>query len=101
MGLLAALNHLVNFFSPAVVLALLLVLGTRCAVRSQPCAPGWLWQVGAQSLLGSVVLVGGTWLLERDGKMLTYSALVLVSASLQGWWLRRPAHIPAVDTNFP
>ena len=41
-----------------------------------------------QLLLGSAVLAAGLVLWGRDGKMLTYGALVLAGGSCQ-WWLQR------------
>jgi hypothetical protein len=75
--ILLFLGHVVAFIAPAVVVALLLWAGLRWrrAVRLGK---------GAQlaALIAAGVVVFG-----RDGRMLTYAALVLAQGSL-AWWLR-------------
>ena len=88
MDLLAALIHLLNFVAPAAALALLLVPGSRIFVKKQPSAPAWWAQAAMVFVIGCVVLLVGLWLLGRDGKVLTYAALVLATATCQ-WLLRR------------
>lgn len=90
MDPLDILNHLLNFVAPAAALALLLVLTS-----------GWIGPKGRPALsagsrfailfaVGVVVLAAGLLLWGRDGKMLTYAALVVGSATTQwillgGW----------------
>lgn len=88
MDLLAALNHLLNFAAPAAVLALLLVLGSRIFIRNSAPTIVWWAQAAIVFVVGCAVLLAGLWLLGRDGKVLTYAALVLASATCQ-WLLRR------------
>ncbi|MDD2545514.1 MAG: hypothetical protein PHI55_04430 [Burkholderiaceae bacterium] len=88
MGFLATLNHLLNFVAPAAALALALVLGARFGVSRMPLAPVWWAQLAIHFAVGCAVLLGGLVLLGRDGKMLTYAALVLAMASCQ-WLLLR------------
>jgi len=45
-------------------------------------------QWGVQAAVGAAVLLAGLWVFGRDGKMLTYAALVLAGASCQ-WLLQR------------
>lgn len=90
MDFLSALLHLLNFLAPAVCVPLLLWLPARLLMGRPAGAPRWWVQWLVQALLGTAVLVGGLLLLGRDGKMLTYAALVLVCASgqwvlLRGW----------------
>lgn len=87
MGLLGVANHLLNLAAPALFLALLLPLLAgwilpRTTVRWSRTA-----QAGMLFVAGLGVLVAGLWWWGQDGKMATYSAMVLVCASLQ-WWLR-------------
>ena len=81
------LNHLLNFMAPAVWLALLMPgLGRllwRGATRLHMGE-----QIGVQLVAGLLVLIAGLVLLGRDGAMLTYAALVLVTGVAQ-WWMQR------------
>ena len=88
MGLLALLNHGLNFLAPALWLALGLTLASRLFIRNRAAAPAVLAQLALLFVAGSAVLLLGLMVFGRDGKMLTYGALVLVSASTQGWLLR-------------
>ena len=90
MSPLDALNHLLNLFAPAAAMAVLLVWGGRLFLRQ--CHPlcAWWKQMLLQWLLGSMVLAAGMALWGHDGKMLTYAALVVATASgqwvlLRGW----------------
>jgi hypothetical protein len=64
-----------------------------CALSTRFLLRGWLLasrlsllkQTFLGGLLGTGVLVGGLWLWAADGKMATYSCLVLVCATAQ--WL--------------
>ncbi|MFT3812339.1 MAG: hypothetical protein QM740_03065 [Acidovorax sp.] len=84
---LAALNHLLNFAAPAVAVAVLLALLGRFFGKKQPAALAWYALAAINSIVGCAVLAAGLWWLGRDGKMLTYAALVLALAS--GQWLMR------------
>lgn len=88
VGLLNAANHLLNLFAPAAALAVLLVLGGRLCLRQCPSPHTVWWQMAVQAVLGGMVLVAGLALWGRDGKMLTYAALVLAGATCQ-WVLQR------------
>ena len=87
MGPLDILNHTLNFMAPAAAVALLLVLcGRLFGAQGSGMA---LWrQFATVFVVGLVVLVGGLALLGRDGKMLTYAALVVATASCQ-WIVAR------------
>ena len=88
MDLLTALNHLLNFAAPALVQAMVLVLGSRVFMKKTAAALSWWSQVAIVFVVGCGVLVAGLWWLGRDGKVLTYAALVLATATCQ-WLLRR------------
>lgn len=88
MTFFALLGHFANFVAPALVMAALLWAVPRLkrgarAVRYRP-AVEWSVLSGA----GVLVLLAGLVVFGRDGKMLTYAALVLAQGSL-GWWMRR------------
>ena len=86
------LNHLFNFMAPAALLAVLLVLLSRLFFRffrsKRPFAQAWWAQVAIVFIVNLGVLTAGLLLFGRDGKMLTYAALVL-SAALCQWLLLR------------
>ncbi len=84
----AFLGHLFNFAAPALFLALLLALGGRLLGPKGASALAWYAQAAINSVVGCAVLLAGLWWLGRDGRMLTYAALVLVCASCQ-WLLQR------------
>ena len=87
--LVGLINHFINLFLPAVWLASLMVLLHRLLFGRQRIAMRWqrqwLWLFGS----GAAVLLAGLLLLQRDGKMLTYTALALVVGAMQTWLLRR------------
>lgn len=89
MGFLATLNHTINFLAPALWLAVLLpvlarvFMGKKAAARTMPN------QIALHFVVGCTVLVLGLVLFGRDGKMLTYLAMVLVLASMQCLLSRR------------
>ena len=88
MGPLDALYHALNFMAPAAALAVLLVLGGRLIRSKAALALSWRAQVAINFVVGCAVLVAGLVVLGRDGKMLTYAALVLGCATCQ-WVLVR------------
>ncbi|RQO83785.1 hypothetical protein [Acidovorax sp. FJL06] len=87
MGPLDILNHLLNFMAPAAFVALALVLCGRLFGAKGGVVAGWR-QFAVIFAVGLVVLAGGLALGARDGKMLTYSALVVAAATCQ-WLLVR------------
>jgi len=88
MDFTAAAIHLLNFLAPAMCLPLLLWPMARLAFGRPAGAPRWWVQWGVQAAVGAAVLLAGLWVFGRDGKMLTYAALVLAGASCQ-WLLQR------------
>ncbi|MBS0292521.1 MAG: hypothetical protein JSS01_08380 [Proteobacteria bacterium] len=85
---LAALNHLLNFAAPAAALAVLLVLGCHLFMRNIAKTHDWVVPIAINFGVGCLALGVGLLLLGRDGRMLTYAALVLACASSQ-WLLLR------------
>ena len=87
MNFFALLGHVAGLIAPAVGIAAFLVLAPRLwrsrrAVRwSAKIEFQWLALAGIGVLLAGLVVFG------RDGKMLSYSALVLVQGSM-AWWNR-------------
>ena len=90
------LNHLLNFMAPALLVALLLATLSRLFsgfFGSKRALVQVLWaQLAINFIVGVVVLAAGLVLFGRDGKMLTYVALVIAMAVSQwcqlGGWKR-------------
>jgi len=90
MGPLDIFNHTLNFMAPAAALALALVLvlsGRFFGAPGGAGLSGWR-QFAVVFVVGLVVLGGGLLVWGRDGKMLTYAALVVGCATTQ-WVLLR------------
>jgi hypothetical protein len=85
-------NHLLNFIAPAAGVALLLVVLSRLSFgffrSKQPLAEAWWAQAAIIFIVGVGILIAGLMVFGRDGKMMTYAALVLGSAVCQ-WVLVR------------
>jgi hypothetical protein len=88
MGILALVNHVINFLAPALWLALLLPLLSRIFIRNKPVVRAISAQVAINFVVCSVVLGAGLVVFGRDGKMLTYLALVVLGATSQ-WFMSR------------
>lgn len=88
-----ALTHLLNFLAPACGVGLLMGVAEVLAHRRQGGGQGWMRQLAVawaqHTAVGGAVLMLGLALLERDGKMLTYVALVLSLGLLAAWRTRR------------
>jgi hypothetical protein len=86
MGPLDALWHLLNFFAPAVGVALATALMAKLVWRRELAAVSWrqlvLWGCGA----GAAALVAGLLTFGHDGKIATYAVLVAATA-LSQWWV--------------
>ena len=85
MGPLDAFWHLINLFAPAVGLGLLasslVKLFWRAALQGRP----WADLAGWTTAANMVVVVLGLVLTGRDGRMLTYAAIVLATTAVL-WW---------------
>ena len=88
MGPLAILNHTINFLAPALWLAVLLPVLSRLFMGKRAVARTMANQIALHFVVGCIVLLVGLVLFGRDGKMLTYLALMLALASMQ-WLLSR------------
>ena len=88
MGPLDIVNHLLNFVAPAAAVALVLVLGGGLIGSRSPLALAWWLRLGIVFAVGVAVLAAGLVVWGRDGKMLTYAALVVVCATCQGILVR-------------
>ena len=86
MDLLDVVWHLLNFVAPAIGVALFAASLAKLAWRRELAAVSWRRLVLWSALAGLVALVAGLVLFGRDGKMITYAALVVASA-LALWWV--------------
>lgn len=101
MWFLNLILHLLNFVAPAAWLATALLalhwLGSRRTVVALPAVPSatpamrwkrhWLYLFAS----GVAVLLAGLFIFGRDGKMMTYVALVLVMGVVQAGLARAAA----------
>lgn len=85
MGPLDLIFHLLGFAAPAVAVAVLVALAAHVLAPGRTSSLSWWAQSAISSVAGVVVLTAGLWYFGVDGKMATYSALVLAVASCQ--WL--------------
>ena len=88
MGLIAILNHLLNFALPALALAVMMPLFARLTTHGKASSRGFALQAGVNFVACLAVLLAGLWVGGRDGKMLTYATMAVVCASTQ-WAMRR------------
>lgn len=85
MGFFNALNHLLNFFLPALAMALLVPTLARLVWRAELKGKAWHGQVKWSAVANAGVLIVGLVLTGQDGAVATYAGLVLASA-LVVWW---------------
>ena len=90
MGPLDLLWHVLNFFAPAVGMGLIAPSLAKLLWRRELAGVGWLRLSGAVVGACAAVLVAGLVLFGHDGKMATYSAMVLACALTLGWVGFRP-----------
>lgn len=88
MGVLALINHLLNFALPALAMALLLPLCVRWMPLGRGAASRLPRQMLVLAAVNVTVLTAGLLVFGSDGKMATYLAMALASASVQ-WLLLR------------
>lgn len=88
MTFLALIGHFANFVAPAIGVAVLLWVMPRLWPKAK--AGRWVArrELLALCVLGAGVLLAGLVVFGRDGKMLSYTALVLAQGSL-AWWVRQ------------
>ncbi|MEW6703825.1 MAG: hypothetical protein AB1430_03130 [Pseudomonadota bacterium] len=86
-----ALIHLANFFLPAVGVGVLAALMSKLLWRGQLKGVAFARLAGWAAAAGAAVLLAGLVVFGRDGKMLTYGAMVVASALALLWagWGRR------------
>jgi hypothetical protein len=88
MGPLDLLLHVAGFLAPALAVALLVSLLSRLLLPGMTANRSWSLSLIANFLVGATALAAGLVLFGRDGKMLTYAALVLGCAGAE-WAVSR------------
>jgi hypothetical protein len=89
MGPLDLLYHVLNFAAPALAVGVLLAVLTPFFMENRPVAPVRTVQAAINTVAGAVALGLGLWFFGRDGKMASYAAMVVASATSQWFALRR------------
>jgi hypothetical protein len=89
MGPLDLLNHLLNFAAPALALGLVLAFLAPVFIKNKAMARTRTAQAAINFVVGLLALLAGLLFFGRDGKMASYAALVLATASSQWWAMRR------------
>lgn len=89
MGPLALIFHLFNFLAPALVVGALLAALAPWLVRGARARHAWWKQSALNAVAGSVALAAGLALFGNDGKMASYSAMLLLIASSQWFFMRK------------
>ena len=85
MGPLDALWHLANLFVPALALGALAAALAKLLWRRDLAAVPWKRLAGPACVACAAVTLAGLALLGRDGRMATYTTMV-VACALTLWW---------------
>ncbi len=85
MGPLDATWHLLNFLAPAMGLGMLSAGGVKLIWRRELARVSWRRLATWACTASALALVGGLIATGRDGRMLTYAAMVLGCAVALGW----------------
>jgi hypothetical protein len=80
MGPLDTIWHVLNFFAPALGVAVLAASAAKLLWRHDLATVPWRRLALWSALAGMATLIGGLAVFGRDGKMVTYGALVAVTA---------------------
>lgn len=86
MGPVAAFWHLLGLFMPALATAVMAATAVKWLWRRELARVSWLALALWPTAAGSLALLAGLVLLGRDGRMLTYAAMV-VACALASWWV--------------
>jgi hypothetical protein len=85
MSFWLAAIHVSNFLAPALGVGLLLALLELIFKKKKVLALSFIGSFAQYFGVGAAILLFGLAWLGRDGKMLTYAALVLCTAALGAW----------------
>ena len=90
MSAFDALNHLFNFFLPALVVGPLSAAFAKGVWRSELRAVSWRRLASWATAASALALLGGLATFGRDGMMATYGAMVVAAALALLWAGWRP-----------
>ncbi len=88
MGLIDITNHLLNFLAPGLAVAVFTAFLADRLLLAKAVIPRFRVLALAGWVACTVVLVAGSWIFGRDGKMATYVGMVVVCATTQ-WVMAR------------
>ena len=88
MGFFDLLNHVLNFLAPAGWMAVVMSLASRIFKQNRPMKPSLCATAAINFIVSVVALLLGLIVFGRDGKMASYSAMVVLCATSQWWMLR-------------
>jgi len=86
LGPIDAFWHLLNFFAPAAGVGLLASGLAKLLWRRELNGVAWMRLAGWAAAASAAVLIAGLVIFGHDGKMATYTAMVVVCA-LTLWWV--------------
>jgi len=89
MGPLDLLYHVLNFIAPALVVGALLAFCAPMFMGNRAQAPVFIAQSAINTVAGVLALGVGLWFFGRDGKMLSYAAMVAAVATSQWFSTKR------------
>lgn len=81
--------HLVNFAAPALLLGMIGSAAAKLLWSADARATSWRSLCGSAAASSFIASVVGLVITGRDGKMITYAAMVLACASSLWWNTRR------------
>jgi hypothetical protein len=92
MGVIDALWHVIGLLLPAACVAIALALFSRFFKQNRPVAGTFIARSAIIFIVCATVLLAGLFITGRDGKMMTYLAMVLAGGAAQwllsGGWRR-------------
>ncbi len=88
MGFIDFLNHVLNFLAPAAWLAIVMTLAPRIFKINRVVKPSIRAMAAINFIVSLAALLLGLVFFGRDGKMATYSGMVLMCATSQWLMLR-------------
>ena len=77
--------HIANFFAPSLSMAIIAASAAKLLWRRELAAVGWRRLVICSAIPMALVAAVGLVVFQRDGKMVTYAAMVCVCAASL-WW---------------
>lgn len=89
MGFLDLLNHLLNFFAPALVVGVMLAMVAPFLYKKKLQGHVFIAQAAINFVVSAVALVAGLWFFGRDAKMASYGAMLVAASLAQAFAMRK------------